>query len=471
MNNITKPEPPLCVDLDGTLVKLDTLHQAVFLLIRRYPFTILKLPGWIKRGRAFFKNEVMKKVILDVSALPYNQKFIDFLHQEKKNGRKLILTTAANFRTAQAVADHLNIFDEILASSPTENLYGLKKQQAILNKYQDYDYAGDSIGDLPVFNSARKKILVNPLKRIKINADHVIDDRSIFITTFFKALRPYQWIKNILIFTPILLAHDIKNFNSIEKGIMAFFSFSFIASAIYIFNDLLDLEADQNHPKKKYRPFASGNLQLINGLWLIPILLIISFTMGILVSNSFLIILLIYLILTTLYSIKIKQLFGLDVIILTILYILRVISGSFATGNEISAWFIGFSLFLFLSLALFKRFSELEELKGRSDHEVSQRERGYKISDKNILFYTGCFAALSTIIVLVGYILSPTAQDLYTLNYRLWFLLPLITYWFIRLWLNARRGNFHDDPLLFAITDIQTYIIAILSCLLIYFSI
>ena len=288
---------PLCIDLDGTLVKLDTLHQAVCLLVRRNPTALLSLPRWIRQGRAFTKNEVAKRIALHAEHLPYNTPLLDYLRAEKKAGRRIILVTAANYRTAEAVASHIGLFDDVLASTAKHNLFSEAKRDALVQRFTTFDYAGDSISDLPVWQAARQKILVNPSHQARKAqpADLLIEDRRPLHRTLPRMLRLHHWVKNLLIFSPLLLAHRINETSALNQSLLAFVAFSLIASAIYIINDLLDLSADQTHPRKKHRPFAAGDLQLIQGVRLIPMLLLGAFLISSFLPFTFSAILLLYL--------------------------------------------------------------------------------------------------------------------------------------------------------------------------------
>jgi 4-hydroxybenzoate polyprenyltransferase/phosphoserine phosphatase len=469
----TQPDlTPLCIDLDGTLVKLDTLHQALFLLLRRNPTALFSLPHWIQQGRAFTKNEVARRIALHTEHLPYNHALLDYLRQEKKNGRRIILVTAANYRTAESVAAHIGLFDEILASTETHNLFGTAKRDALVERFITFDYAGDSLSDLPVWQVARQKILVNPSHQARKAqpADLLIEDRQPLRRILPHMLRLHHWVKNLLIFSPLLLAHRLNDTLALTQALLAFIAFSLVASAIYIINDLLDLSADQTHPRKKHRPFAAGDLQLIQGVRLIPVLLLGSLLISTLLPIVFSGILLLYLLFTTLYSIWVKKLFAWDVLMLTGLYTLRIIAGGAATHTPVSAWLLAFSILFFLTLALAKRCTELKELSLNDSINTSHRERPYQPTHSAALFTSGLIAAGSSSLILIGYLLSDKVRQLYEQPLYLWGVLPLILYWFWRIWDRVKKGLLHDDPLVFAVSDLQTYCIGSIVYLLVYFA-
>ena len=461
---------PLCIDLDGTLVKLDTLHQAICLLLRRNPTALLSLPRWIRLGRAFTKNEVAKRIALNVEHLPYNNALLDYLHAEKKAGRRIILVTAANYRTAEAVATHIGLFDEVLASTAKHNLFSKAKRDALVQRFTTFDYAGDSISDLSVWQAARKKILVNPSHQARKAqpADLLIEDRRPLYKTLPSMLRLHHWVKNLLVFSPLLLAHRINETSAVSQTILAFASFSLVASAIYIINDLLDLSADQTHPRKQHRPLAAGDLQLIQGMQLIPMLLLGAFLVSSFLPLTFSTTLLLYLLLTTLYSLWLKNLFVWDVLMLTWLYTLRIIAGGAATNTPVSIWLLAFSIFFFLTLALAKRCTELKELSVTNTINNLHRERPYRPTHYPALFQIGITIAIGSSLILIGYLLSDKVLQLYQQPLFLWGILPLILYWFWRIWNRVKKGILHDDPLVFAVSDLQTYCIGLIVCLLVH---
>ncbi len=454
---------PLFVDLDGTLVKLDTLHQALFLLLRRDPLNILRVPGWWLKGKAHLKDQVMQRVSLDATALPYHKKFLAWLLAEHQAGRPLILATASNYRTAKAVAEHLGIFTEILASNEDTNLRHEQKLEAIRKKCPRFAYAGNDTADLPIWAAATEIILVNPTKSARkkyaVKADHIFIEHRPVGRMFIKAMRVHQWLKNLLVFSPVFLAHQFTEVDSLAKSIIAFFAFSFAASSIYILNDLFDLSADQHHPRKCKRPFASGDLPIFVGALLMPLLVIISLGLCLLLPLSFFLTLLVYYIITTLYSWRLKQVAIADVLILAILYSMRIVAGSVATGIIASGWFIEFAIFLFLSLALVKRLSELREMEKEPEIDNTHRERGYTVEDLPLLLSFGAASGYIAVFVFTMYLGSDKVAELYTRPDLLWIFCPLLLYWITRIWHLAWRGNMHDDPLAFAAKDPQTYLV------------
>ncbi len=466
---------PLCVDLDGTLVKLDTLHQALFLLLRREPACIFRIPGWILKGKAHLKDQVMKRVALDAAVLPYNTALLDWLKKERAAGRRLILATASNYRTAEAVAAHLGLFDDILASNEQTNLRHRRKLEAIQEKFPAFAYAGNDKADFPIWDAADEVILANPSSEAKrkyaVRADHIFLEQQSCSRCCLKAMRPQQWLKNILILSPVLLAHRFTGLEGIIHAVIAFFAFSFAASSIYVLNDLFDLSADQHHPRKRKRPFASGDLPIAAGAALTPLLILISLGLCVFLPLNFLYVLLIYYAITTVYSWRLKQVPVADVLTLAVLFAWRIMAGSVATGTPVSGWFIEFSIFLFLSLAIVKRTGELKEILEHGAESQAVRERGYTVDDLPLLLGFGTAAGYIAIFVFTMYLGSDKVLELYSSPRLLWIFCPLLLYWITRIWHLAWRGQINDDPLAFAARDIQTYVIAAIGATVLLYAI
>lgn len=466
---------PLCVDLDGTLVKLDTLHQALFLLLRRNPASMFKIPGWILKGKAHLKDQVMQRVELDADVLPYHREFLAYLQQQHAAGRELILATASNYRTAEAVADHLGIFSETLSSTPGSNLRHARKLEAIKARFERFGYAGNDVADFPIWNAADEVLLVNPSRpaqaKYAAKADRIFIERRPVPAMFIKAMRCQQWLKNVLIFSPMFLAHKFADMGILLDSALAFFAFSFAASTIYVLNDLFDLSADQHHPRKCRRPFAAGDLSIAAGSLLIPLLFVLSIVCSLWLPLPFLLTLLGYYAITTLYSWKLKQMAIVDVLCLAVLYSMRIVAGSTATATAASSWFIVFSIFLFLSLALVKRVSELREMKEDAETVQNRRERGYVVGDLPILMAFGTASGYISAFVFTTYLNSGKVLELYSRPDLLWLFCPLLLYWTTRIWMLAWRGRMTDDPLAFAAKDPHTYVIGALGMAIMLFAI
>lgn len=467
--SLTTSPRPLCVDLDGTLVKTDTFAQALLLLIRTRPAAILSIPRWAAGGLAAFKRRIAQEIQLDPAALPYHADLLAFLKSEKQKGRTLILATASDALPARAVAAHLGIFSEVIASDGITNFKSVRKRDALVTRFgaKGFDYAGNATDDLAVWESAAAVFAVNPCDPVrhalKNRPARFFEDRPPKWKAWLKALRVQQWIKNILIFLPMLLAHELTSPGLYLQAAVAFFSFSFAASAIYVINDLMDLHADQHHPRKQRRPFAAGNLSLLAAASAAPALVFLSLGLAQFLPVEFTGILFFYLLLTTLYSWRLKQLVLLDVLTLAALYTIRILAGTAAYSVSTSGWLIAFSISIFLSLALVKRYAELREALEVHPEKIGARGRGYHAIHLPWLARLGIAAGILSVVVLALYITSPKVLEFYRQPVALWILCPLVLYWILRIWRLAVRGTLSDDPLEFAARDPQTWLLGAIS--------
>jgi 4-hydroxybenzoate polyprenyltransferase/phosphoserine phosphatase len=473
--------PALCVDLDGTLVKSDTLHDSALAVARHHPATLLNIPGWLLQGRAALKRHLANTIRLDVAHLPYNRELLQYLEQQRATGRPLYLATAADADTANRIAAHLGLFTGVLASDGQLNLAGKNKLAAFQSHFGDnFSYIGNALPDLPLLQHCREPMVANPtpalraaLRKAHITPVRTFDERVSPLKAWLKAIRLHQWAKNVLIFLPLLLAHAWAP-GLVAGAALAFLSFGLCASATYIVNDLLDLEADRQHPRKRLRPFASGDLSALAGVVIVILFLAASLTLAILVPRvinaispgytlldplRFLVWLGIYLVTTLAYSLRFKRVALVDVIVLSGLYTVRILAGSAATGIVVSTWLAGFAIFFFLSLAFVKRFAELENLRERGG--VSIGGRGYHIADIEQLRSFGSASGYASVVVLTLYISNLDATQLYHHSNRLWLLVPVLLLWISRLWLQASRGRLDEDPVVYAITDRRSLLLGL----------
>lgn len=449
---------PIVVDLDGTLTPTDTLVELLIKLVKQSPLYLLRLPLWLLKGRAGFKEAVAGHVTISASRLPYRESFLKYLRNEKEKGRRIILATAAHKSIAQGVTDHLGLFDEVLATEGGVNLKGEAKLNAIRQRYgNEFVYAGDSQADIPIWRAAKAAVLVGVTPRIaetvrsSVPIEQEFPKESSGLVVWLYALRVHQWLKNLLLFVPLLTAFSFTELPKLITMAIAFLSFSFAASATYVVNDLWDLDSDRAHPRKRLRPFASARLPILHGLVVAGIVLIVAIALAIYVSKSFLLMLLLYLVLTSAYSWTLKQQVLIDVLMLSILYTLRILAGSVAIGIVTSTWLLAFSGFMFLSLALVKRCAELVTLDQKG--VVNTRGRDYRVSDLVVLWPLGVGAALSAVVVLGLFISATETQARYATPNLLWLVAIGLIYWLARLWVKTSRGEMHDDPIIYAIKD------------------
>lgn len=484
---------PLCVDLDGTLVKSDTLVDAVLLLVRQQPTSPLYWPQWVSKGRAGFKREITGRVQIDVEFLPYNQPLLEYLREQHALGRRIYLATAADIGFAQQVAAHFgDLFTGVLASDGTLNLAGSNKLKAFQDHFPEgFTYIGNAIPDRTLLRESVLPMVANPhrklrkaLQRDRTAIHREFIDRRSTSAVFLKTIRAHQWAKNALIFLPAVLAHNFSA-GSMIACLLAFFSLSFCASATYIINDLLDIEADRRHPRKRRRPFASGDLSPITGVAIVASFFIIALALALLVPqvaahfsmpvrttgllsgpHSFVLWLGIYTVTTLAYSFVLKRMMLVDVIVLSGLYTIRLLAGAAASGVFISEWLAAFSIFFFLSLAFVKRFSELDLMVASGRDKASGR--GYGTGDIEQLRALGTSSAFAAVVVLSMYISNLTAAHLYTHMSRLWLVEPVLILWISRVWLLASRGQLHEDPVVYAITDRMSWLLGALCALIVW---
>jgi 4-hydroxybenzoate polyprenyltransferase len=458
---------PICVDLDGTLVKSDTLVDSLLVLARNHPRLLLQLPGALRNGKAGFKAFVTSHVELDVAHLPYNRKLLHFLQQEHSRGRDLYLATGADVRLAERVADHLGIFSGVLGSDGATNLTGRKKL-AILHTWfghHGFAYIGNSTTDLPLLSDASEKMLANPsaalrssIRKRGITPSYVFEERTNLLRSLVKAFRPHQWAKNLLILLPPLLAHD-RSFPGLEKALLSLACFCCIASATYLVNDLLDIDADRRSTRKRSRPFASGDLAPSAGLIASAALLILGIALARALPIGFFFWLTLYIVSTLTYSLYLKRIALLDVLVLSGLYTIRLLAGGAATKTPISHWLAGFAIFLFFSLAIVKRFAELEHL--RLAGKQLKNGRGYLMTDVEQMRVFGTASAFAAVVVFANYIGSQDVIRLYSHARYLWLIVPLMILWTCRVWLLASRGELNEDPVAFALTDLPSLLIGV----------
>lgn len=450
---------PLCVDLDGSVIRTDLLLESFLMLVKRNPVYLLLAAIWLARGRAVLKAEIARRVQLDPTGLPYNTELLSWLRNEHARGRRLWLCTGANERVAGAIATHLGIFAGVIASDATRNLIGRSKAECLVRSFgfREFDYCGHGWRDLAIWSCASGAIVVSHGSALGMRVAHRVPLLQTFsaggdrLRAALRALRPHQWAKNVLLFVPLLAAHRAADPSAIATVFLAFVAFCLCASSVYVLNDLLDLQADRAHARKSRRPFAAGDLPLAAGFLLVPTLLLTAALVAGVLSGEFLLVLAGYYILTTAYSLALKGMIFIDAIALAGLYTLRIIAGAAAVSVPLSFWLLLFSVFLFLSLAIVKRYAELDALRRRGQLQAAGRD--YDVNDLPMLESVGISAGYLSVLVLALYINSPATLRLYRHPQTLWPLCVLLLYWITRTWMKTHRGKMHDDPVIFAMRD------------------
>ncbi len=467
-------QPVLCVDLDGTLISSDVIWESILVLLKFRPYQLFFVPFWLLRGRAHLKKRLAEVTGLNVAALPYRVDVLEFVKAEHDRGRKIALVTASDLLVAQKISVHLGIFDQVLATNGERNLKG-KEKAALLSRTfgeRNFDYVGDSSADIPAWSIARSALVVGG-KGLVHRAGKVASVGKVFrtprasIRTWFRALRGQHWMKNSLLFLPLVLAHTLHP-KALLRTVFGFAVFGMCASGLYVVNDLLDLHSDRFHPWKHKRPFAAGEIPIWEGILISLVLFAVSLVCGFLLSTQFLTVLLIYSGLTMCYSLYLKRIALLDAFVLSSFYSIRIFAGSTLTAVPLSQWFLAFSMFFFLSLAMAKRYSELV---GAADLLKSGRSgRGYLPGDRELLLVLGVASSFSAVVVFTLYVHSQDVLRLYRRPEPLLFLTPLVLYWLSRIWLQAHRGRLTDDPVTLALRDPVSYAVAAISAVIISMS-
>jgi len=458
-SDMNDKKTPVCVDLDGTLIHSDLLLESFLLLVKSHPFCLFLIPLWLPRGKAALKAEIARRVTVNAATLPYHREFLVWLKSQKSEGRQLWLCTAANEKLAQAVDGHLEIFDGVLASDATHNLSGSKKAVALVERFGErgFDYCGNERKDLAIWEHARGAIVVNGGGALEAAAAEVTQLVQVFapsgkrLRAALRALRLHQWAKNVLVFVPLLTAHRLSDMGAVMTSFWAFLAFGLCASSVYLLNDMLDLEADRLHPRKSKRPFAAGQLSLRFGFACMPLLLLAAGLIAYAISELLLLCLVGYYLMTLAYSFRLKTILMLDTIALAGLYTSRIIAGAAAIPVALSFWLLLFSVFLFLSLALVKRYAELEGMRRRQQLKASGC--GYHVEDLSALQSFGAASGYLSVLVLALYINSPEVAALYAHPKVIWALCVLMLYWISRMWIKTHRGEMHDDPVVYALRD------------------
>ncbi|MCA0405000.1 MAG: UbiA family prenyltransferase [Proteobacteria bacterium] len=466
---------PLVVDLDGTLIRTDLLVESAFAHVGEKPMAAIGVLAALRRGKAALKDHIAAQTTIDVAHLPYDEAVLDLIRRAKGEGRRVILASASNERYVKGVAEHLGLFDEWYGSSATDNLSSSRKAALLVEKFGEkgFDYIGNERADIPIWRVARKAIGVRLSGSLESHLKVLAPDAEILpsagnpLRAWAKMLRVHQWAKNALVFVAPLTSQHL-NFGTLGQILAAFFAFSLAASAIYIVNDLVDIDADRKHPSKKRRPLAAGTVPILEAVVVAPALLIAALALAATLPSKFILVVLAYLALTTLYTFVLKRKMMIDVVALAALYTLRVIGGAEAIAVPVSEWLLGFSMFIFTALALVKRYIELA---ARLDADLPDpTNRNYRKADLPVILAMASAASFNAITVFALYVSSPAVNALYAHPRRLWLMCPVLLFWLGRVLMLAHRRMMDDDPIVFAIKDSRSYAAAAMAGLIIILS-
>jgi 4-hydroxybenzoate polyprenyltransferase len=469
-NPSPSPQPPLVVDLDGSLTRTDTLWETLWHLCLHAPLQALKMLANLHKGRAQFKTHIAEAALKtsppwNPTTLPWNQEVLEFLKQEKKKGRHIVLATGATQPIAEAVQKETLLFDQILATNSGNNLKGPKKTLAIKDALQGrpFDYLGNENADLSVWACARKALIAEdsrPLRTLKtLQKNKPIEKVFPLPTsrwrTLLKTLRLNQWAKNLLVFAPMIASHSYDNPQKWAMGAITFFAFSLCASGAYLLNDLVDLPHDRSHHTKKKRPLAQGTFPLPYGLLLAGILPLLGSLLA--WAYNLLPYLFLYYTCTVAYSLFFKKIAIIDVTLLAGLYCLRTVTGGAATEDPVSLWMATFGGFLFLSLACLKRHSELLNLQKSEQQKTHGRD--YHVEDLPLIQSIGVSAGCIAPLVLTLYLQNHT-PGYYNHPENLWASACLVFVWIMNLWRDSTRGSLkEEDPLSYSLSNKKSLLI------------
>lgn len=463
-------EPPLCVDLDGTLLRTDLLLEGVAVLIRQRPSFLFLLPFWLLKGKANLKAEVASRIDFSDALFPVNEEVVEFV-RAAKGSRERVLVTGSHQRFADSITNKLHLFDRAIGSDNNVNLTSTRKRDWLVKEYGEggFDYIGNDKDDLDVWPSARRALAVSTPDGIAttegVEIDQVFQVPKPGLKDYLNLMRVHQWSKNFLIFVPFLLDQRYADVSAFVTIVLAFLAMSLLASATYIVNDILDLQADRQNTVKSTRMLASGQLSLKSGIQAVFFLMLCVVSLMFLLPNVFNLILIAYLVATLLYSFVLKRHAIIDVLMIAALHTLRVIAGSVAIGAEWSFWLLAFSMFIFFSLALAKRVAELKNLEAEGRFLTIGRD--YRTGDIPVLIASGVSTGFLSVLVVALYINGEKVQRLYAEPMLLWLVCPILMYWVARIWIKTSRGEMHEDPIVFAMRDTASRLVVLLVLLVV----
>lgn len=449
----------LVVDLDGTLIRSDMLLETFWGAFGcNWQVPLIAGAALLRGGRAALKRRLAQLAPPDPATLPYAPEVLGYIDRWRAAGGRVALVSAADQGLVQAVADHLGRFDEVHGSDGRSNLKGAAKGQLLAARFGrgGYVYIGDSTADLAVWRDAARAVTAGVPAGLRTQVDGLgvpsehLPGAGGGMATLMTAMRPHQWLKNLLVFMPVLAGHHF-GMAILGQSLLAFLAFCLVASAVYLINDLLDLAADRAHPRKRARPLASGALPLGHGSVAAPLLLVAGLAVAAVLEPRFLAVLAGYFLLTLLYSLWLKRVVVADIVTLSVLYTARIVAGGVATGIIMSVWLLAFSIFFFLAMAAVKRQAELVDSAERGVLQTAGR--GYRADDLPLVAQMATASGYLSVLVLALYLNTPSVQQLYPYPPLLWGICLVLLYWISRVVMITHRGGMDDDPILFAVRD------------------
>ena len=453
-----KAPVPLVVDVDGTLIKTDLLHENVMQFAARHPLELWRLIPWLAKGKPHLKCELAERVPLDMATMPLRAEVVSLIEAAQAEGRPVYLASASEVGLVERLAARIGGIAGVFATGRDQNNAGHAKAARLNAAFgaQGYDYIGDQPVDFAVWESSRGVFAVAhdeafAREVLRRHPDaHIVARPQRRLRSYIRAMRPHQWAKNMLIPLSLVAGHHF-NWQSIWVTAIAFVCFCLAASSAYLINDLLDLPGDREHHRKSRRPFAAGDLPIGRGLGLAMLLMAMALALSALLPSRFILVLLLYVGLTLTYSLYLKRKMLIDVVALAGLYTIRVLAGIAADATAYSQWLLMFCLFLFFSLASIKRCSEL--ISRREAGKTNVPGRGYNVDDLIVLFPMAAAAGFGAVLIVALYLSSPDVAVLYSHPKRIYLVCPLLIYWVCRVMMLTNRNEMHDDPVVFALTD------------------
>ncbi|QRY41712.1 UbiA family prenyltransferase [Microbacterium hominis] len=449
---------PLVVDLDGSLLRSDSLHESIAAHLRR-PGRLWAAASAGRRGRAAFKRALAPGTEEALADAPLNPAVYALIGDAVAVGREVVIATGADDGVARAIASRVNGVREVIASDGQTNLTGAHKADELVSRFGrgGFDYVGNAPVDAAIWDAADVAYLatsratgVPAWARERSFAAVLRDPRPPSWRVWMRALRVHQSLKNLLLFLPLIASHTLTDPTLLARAIIGFVAFTLMASAVYLLNDTLDIASDRTHPRKRSRPIAAGWISPLHAVAASGALVLCAILVASLLGPGFVTILLAYAAMTTAYSFWLKRITVVDIVTLALLYMVRIVAGAVATGIALSFWFTGVTLFLFLSLALVKRYAEAHQAR---EEGRDIRGRGYSGDDVHAILALGAATGVSAVLLLAIYIQSDAVSTLYAAPAVLWLVIPLLFAWIAHLWITAGRGDVHDDPLVFALRD------------------
>ncbi|MGD2131247.1 MAG: UbiA family prenyltransferase [Maricaulaceae bacterium] len=464
--------PPLAVDLDGTLIKTDTLFERIARALFHQPWALAAALPTLRRGRAAFKAALAERVTLARETLPVRDDLLAYLAEETARGREIHLVTAADRATADAIAEAVGGFASVEASQDGVNLKGPRKLERLKARFPGgFAYAGDSAADLAIWGEAHSIVLAgaSPSARAAAKAlgrpvEAEFHNGASMAAAWAKLLRPHQWLKNTLIFAPLLLGHAYAGLGDLPRVVLGFLILGVVASSTYVLNDLADLEADRLHHSKRDRPLARGDVKIAHALIAAPAGLVLGLLAALALAPAFAAWLAAYVVLTLAYTIYLKRVPVLDTTVLAGLFTLRLIMGVVVAGVPMSDWLLTFSMFFFFSLSIAKRHTEI--LRKAEAGETALAGRGYRTADEPLTLGLGVAAGAASVLILVLYLIEDVfLQRGYGQPAFLWAAPLTVFLWLSRVWLLSHRGEMVDDPVVFALKDRMSLVCAVVLAL------